>query len=357
MRSYFSINYQEARNKFIGAALKAGSNINSFRNPHTGPQGKSLYIDVGALGSKDATEILILSSGTHGVEGFAGSGIQTGLLREGIQSALKSNVGIYMIHAINPYGFAYLRRSNEDNVDLNRNFIDHSKSYPENVGYAELSDLIAPKSISFRENTKLRLGFLWYRLRNGMAALKRAVSSEQFSHPQGLFFGGNHETWSNKTVKKIANRYLSNTKRVVFIDFHTGLGSHGDADIIMNVSTDSPEYQRAVNWWGDCVKTTVNGGSVSVDLVASLKLAIPKMIPQAEITAVSLEFGTYPVKEVFLALRAENWLHHYGGDNHPEAKKIKSDLLRVFYPNTDDWKLQIWNHGKQIVDQALRHFQ
>lgn len=350
---YFSIDYQEARKKFLEAAQTTGASIESFQNPHSGPQSKALYTDVAAIGSKNATDILVLGSGTHGVEGFAGSGIQTGLLREGIASALKPNVRIIMIHAINPYGFAYLRRSNEENIDLNRNFIDYSKPYPKNDGYAELADVISPKSISVWENTKLRLSLLWYRLRYGKVALIQALSGDQFSQPQGLFFGGHHEAWSSKTLKEIARRYLSNAMRVTFIDFHTGLGPHGDAEVIMNVKANSPPFKRAVQLWGDRVKTTVNGGSVSVDLLASLKLAIPKMIPQAEVTAVSLEFGTYPAKEVFLALRAENWLHHYGGENHPEAQKIKSELLRVFYPNTDDWKLQVWQQGKEIVDQAL----
>jgi hypothetical protein len=354
---YFSIDYQEARKKFLEAAQAVGVSIESFQNPHSGPQGKALYMDVAAIGSRDATDVLVLGSGTHGVEGFAGSGIQTGLLREGIASSIKPNVRIIMIHAINPYGFEHLRRSNEDNIDLNRNFIDHSKPYPINDGYAELADVISPKSISVWENTKLRLSLLWYRLRYGKAALIQALSGDQFTHPQGIFFGGHHETWSNKTLKEIARRYLSNAKRVIFIDFHTGLGPHGDAEVIMNVKANSTPFKHAVQLWGGRVKTTVNGGSVSVDLLASLKLAIPKMIPQAEVTAVSLEFGTYPAKEVFLALRAENWLHHYGGEDHPNAQKIKSELLRVFYPNTDEWKLQVWQQGKEIVDQALLSIQ
>ncbi len=350
---YFSIDYQEGRKKFLEAAQATGASIESFQNPHTGPRGEALYTDVATIGPKNAENFLVLGSGTHGVEGFAGSGIQTGLLRKGIASALKPNVGIIMIHAINPYGFAHLRRANEDNIDLNRNFIDHTRPYPKNDGYEELADVISPKSISFWGNIKLRLRFLWYRLKNGKAALIQAVSGDQYTNSQGLFFGGHHETWSNMTLKEIARRYLSNARQIIFIDFHTGLGPHGNAEVIMNVKTDTPAYKRAVQWWGDLVKTTVKGDSRSVHLVASLKLAIPNMIPQAEVTAVSLEFGTHPAIEVFLALRAENWLHHYGGRDHKDAEKIKAELVRVFYPNTEEWKLQVWQQGKEIVDQAL----
>lgn len=350
---FFSNSYKEARNKFLEASKAAEACIESFQNPHTGPQGEALYMDVAAIGPKSAKIILVLGSGTHGVEGFAGSGIQTGLLREGIASALKPNIRIIMIHAINPYGFAHLRRANEDNVDLNRNFIDHAKPYSKNDGYVELADVISPKSISFWENTKLRLKFLWYRLKNGKAALKGAVSEGQYTHSKGLFFGGQKETWSNKTLREIARRYLSNAHKVIFIDFHTGLGPYGNAEVIMNVNANDPAYKRAVQWWGDRVKTTVSGESHSVNIQGSLKLAIPKMGPRVEVTAVSLEFGTYPAKEVFWALRAENWLHHYGGKGHPDAEKIKAELVRVFYPDTEDWKLQVWQQGKKIVNQAL----
>ena len=46
-----------------------------------------------------------------------------------------------MIHALNPFGFAHLRRANEDNVDLNRNFVDHEGgNYPENDLFARSAE-------------------------------------------------------------------------------------------------------------------------------------------------------------------------------------------------------------------------
>ncbi len=145
INNYFSSDYQEARHKFLEASTAIGANIESFKNPNPGPEGEPLYTDVALIGPKDAAVILVLVSGTHGVEGFAGSGIQTGLLQQGIASVLNPNVSIVMIHAINPYGFAHLRRFNEDNVDLNRNFVDHTRPYPPNQGYEELADAINPK--------------------------------------------------------------------------------------------------------------------------------------------------------------------------------------------------------------------
>ena len=351
---YFSANYLEARQKFLVAAHTTGADIEHFQNPHTGPQDEALYTDVALLGPRSASTILVLSSGTHGVEGFSGSAIQTGLLKGGF-GELPPDTALLFIHAINPYGFAHLRRFNEDNVDLNRNFIDHSKPYPPNPGYEKLADAISPAFLSMWANTKSFARLYWYRLTNGRNALKSAISAGQYTHPQGLFYGGTDEAWSNKTIRNIVVKYLNNAKHLVIIDFHTGLGPYGNAEIIMNVPEDSPAYKRAVSWWGDQVRTTVSGASVSVHIETTLKLGFTTMLPNTEVTAMSLEFGTVPPKQVFRALRAENWLHHHGSPDYPGSQEIKAELLKAFYPDDDGWKLQIWLQGKEVVRQAISH--
>ncbi len=353
--NYFSSCYGEARKKFLDASRASGAHIESFENDLAEQEGASLFTDIALIGPKDANTILVLGSGTHGVEGFTGSAIQTGLLREGLGSDLKPGMSIVMVHAINPYGFAYLRRFNEDNVDLNRNFVDQSKPYSSNQGYEKLQNAISPKSISFGANIKSIFSTLLYRLKYGKTELKKAICGGQYSDPQGLFYGGHGEIWSNKTIRAISERYLSKAEQVVFIDFHTGLGPYGHAEIILNESEQSSAYKRAVEWWGDRVKTTTNGESISVDLRTTLKLSIPKMLPDTEVTAVGLEFGTYSAFKVFWALRAENWLHNNGGDNHPDRNTIKTNLLRAFYPNDDSWRLKVWKQGKEVVELAFEH--
>ena len=350
---YYSVDYQEARHKFLVAARAAGGTIESYRNPVLGPINQPLHLDVATFGPMDAVNLLVLGSGTHGVEGFVGSAIQTGLLREGIHAQLGPGTGLVVIHAINPYGFAYQRRFNEDNVDLNRNFLDHSRQHPENPGYDQIADAITPESLSFWSNTKASLRLLFYRLRRGSVSLRRAISSGQYNHPQGLFYGGQSDTWSNKTVKKVADRYLSGAKRVVVIDFHSGLGPFAAAEVILNVPKSSPVYLRAAKWWGHRVRTTMCGESISIHPHGSLKLAFPQMLLEAEVTAVSLEFGTLPPLDVFWALRAENWLHHHVDSDYPASGQIKEDLLRAFYPDDREWQRRAWHQGREVVLQAI----
>ncbi len=363
---YFSSDYQEARKKFLESAQAVGASIESLENTTTGPEGERLFADVALIGQRDSNTVLVLISGTHGVEGFAGSAIQTGLMREGIASSLKQDTSILMIHAINPYGFAHLRRFDEDNVDLNRNFLDHLRPHPKNPAYDALADFIAPKTMNFFSRVVLWPRLLWYKATGRTRELQQAISGGQYSHPDGLFYGGRFETWSNKTIQSIIHRYLSSASRVIVLDFHTGLGQYGDYEIILQHPEESPIYRRAVAIWGqEKMRTTFNGASnqdngettdtpISVELRGPMKLAFSKLLPEAEVTAVTVEQGTSSMTKVFLALREENWLHHHGDPLSTQGKKIKTTLRKAFYPDTNDWKQMVWSGAKRVIYQALK---
>jgi len=348
---YFSHSYRAAREKLLEAARAAGGIVESIQNPHAGPDGEPIFMDVVLVGAGDAKRFLVLISGTHGVEGFAGSGIQTGLLREGIGSRLPAGTSLLLIHAMNPYGMAHLRRFNEDNVDLNRNFGDHTGPHPANPPYDKLADVIAPQSLSFWSEVASWSRVLWSRLTAGEAALQAAVSGGQYAHPDGLFYGGTNETWSNRTFRSVVRRYLDRASQVVVVDVHTGLGSSGAAEIILDVPDTSAEYHRGLTIWGPAsVTTTASGNSL---LPTTLNLEISRMLRDAEVTAGTREFGTFPPMEAFKALRAENWLHHHGGISHPKALELKTWLARTFHPDSEQWEASVWRQGNQVVQKAL----
>jgi esterase/lipase len=154
-------------------------------------------------------------------------------------------------------------------------------------------------------------------------------------------------------LRAIIGRYLSGAERIAAVEVHTGLGPFGKAEIILNEAHNSPACRRARAWWGGLVKSTRAADSVSVDINGSLKLALPAMLPGVEVTAVSLEFGTYPARTALRALRAENWLHHHGGAEHPDGLKIKADLREAFYPAGDEWRVPVWMQGREIIGQSL----
>lgn len=376
---HFSTEYSEAREKFLSAARKAGAVLKSYGNREKGPGGEPLFTDVAILGPSDASYVLVVVSGTHGVEGFCGSGLQTGLLRNGLGEQLPKDLKVVLVHALNPYGMAWLRRVNEDNVDVNRNFIANYSDPPQNPDYIRLAHAIAPEDSSDEGGEKARkrllafaeeaaqrelrdLGvrkpseaFHAYLAKLGELRLRTAVHRGQYSHPKGLFFGGITETWSNTTFHEIVTRHVSGVPRVVLIDLHTGLGAYGYGECFLNELAGSEAYARARAWWGNTVKSTRENTSEAPTTTGSLKNAFAGMLPpDTEVTAITLEFGTYDPLRVFSAMQEENWLHHRAKPEDPCWQQIKQEMFQVFYPYSDNhWKKMVWARGNYVVYRAL----
>ena len=104
-----------------------------------------MYTDVARLGPKDARSVLLVQSGTHGVEGYCGSAIQAAVLEVIDNKTVARNTAVVMVHGINPFGFSWCSRSDENNVDLNRNFIDFSDTgQKQNDIFPDLAPCLIP---------------------------------------------------------------------------------------------------------------------------------------------------------------------------------------------------------------------
>ena len=124
LADFFSADYPSARARFIEAAERAGWRREVHDIGVTGPAGESLGIDTALLGNPFPENVVIVSSGLHGVEGFFGSAVQLAFLEQhAARLRLPPDAAIILVHALNPFGFAWRRRWNEHNVDLNRNFL------------------------------------------------------------------------------------------------------------------------------------------------------------------------------------------------------------------------------------------
>jgi hypothetical protein len=350
---HFARDYSDARARFLAAAAGAGAAVTAFQHPLRGPETERLFTDVAWLGPRDAERVLVTLSATHGVEGFCGSLCQTAWFAEGMNGELPRGVALAAIHAINPHGFAWIRRVTEDNVDLNRNFVDHSQPYPANKGYDELRDAIVPAQWRgpVREAADARLAA--YAREHGAMALQAAVTGGQYSDPLGIFFGGNAPTWSNRTLIAIFKRFLAHARKVALIDFHTGLGPYGHGELITGLEPGTPNFKLTQEWLGDELTSTQLGNSASAKLFGINQIGMEQAIPQALFAAVAIEYGVAPVNETREALRADNWLHVHGDLHGPEARDIKAAMRSVFYGDTDDWKVKVWDRNLEVSRRLL----
>jgi hypothetical protein len=354
MQDAFSTHYAQARGKFLHSADAAGLPVESHIHPLPGRDGETLAMDVVRDGPEDAQNLLIVSSACHGVEGFCGSGVQVNALRDQAwrETAHAHKVAIVYIHGLNPYGFSHIRRVTHENVDLNRNFQDYSQALPVNEAYREVEPLLLPEVWPPNEaNAHATAQFI---AEHGMSVLQAAVTRGQHEYPEGMFFGGTSETWSNLTLRKVLQQHARQTQRLAWIDIHTGLGPSGVGERIFACADDAAALARARAWWGEKITSIYDGSSTSAFLTGLMWMSAYQECPQAEYTGLALEYGTQPMDQVMMALRGEHWLH-----NHPQASadlqaQIKQDLMDAFYTDTDAWRSQILAQAREAMHQAIR---
>lgn len=351
---FFPRDYADARRRFRALAHESGYSVTALVHPQQrGPDGGELACDVARLGPQSPRNLLLISSGTHGVEGFCGSGAQAALLGAGALRGMPEGTAILLVHAINPYGFAHLRRTNEDNIDLNRNFIDHGRR-PANPAYDEIHGWLVPPQWDGPAREHADDQIRRYQQERGMRAFQSAMTGGQYSHPDGLFYGGRAPAWSNLTWRRILRESCADAGHVVAIDLHTGLGPWGVGEAICVGSED--EYHRARALFGERVKWTGSGGSVSAQVGGTLVHAGHEELGPGRLTMIGLEYGTYPIPETLEALRAETWLVARGDPGSPQGARIKQRLKEAFYVDDPAWQQAVVDCLLECVESARRAF-
>jgi len=348
----FSADYAAARERFLKAARDAGAELATYAHPLAGPNDEELSTDVAWLGPDDAETVLVLLSATHGVEGFCGSAAQIDWLKHGV---LSENSALLFVHALNPHGFAWLRRVTEDGVDLNRNFINFSKPLPDNHGYDQLADAIVPDALDAETLTAANARLREYADYYGQAAFEAALSGGQFSHADGLFYGGKAPTWSRSTTESIIEDFgLAGRKRVALLDFHTGLGPFGYGEPICDHMPGTIGLALARKWYGQSVTEPAIGTSSSVAKEGLSDFGWQRMLGDT-VVFIALEFGTYLFDNMIRVLRADHWLHRQEtcAWKAAETQQIKADIRRHFYPETTDWQQMVLFRSRQCISQAL----
>ncbi len=350
----FAETYAEARAKFIDAAGRADARVESVVHPLKGRQNEELALDIARIGALDTKRLLVISSGCHGVEGFAGSGVQVALLQERAfqERARASGVALLYLHALNPWGFSWWRRWTEDNVDLNRNFQDFGAGgpLPGNPGYAAIADALVPDTWPSEAADRV----LWdYVGTHGMRGIEVAIASGQYTHRDGLFFGGHAPTWSHDAVRRIVRQHRGRCEQVAWLDLHTATGPKGAATMVLAAPEDPETLVRARAWWGDDVASFDAPAGPMVSRKGTMADGLRDEFTGSEYTNVILEFGTEDGVEVLMALRAGQWLDRQRRPDPSLQRSIDRRVRDAFYTDTEAWKASTVGQGCEAAYRAL----
>ena len=352
--SLFSTSYVEAREKFLSACEAAGVEVVHRVNPQKGVSGEELAADVARLGARDARKVMLLSSAAHGVEGFAGSAIQTGLLLERESLALPDDVAVVLVHALNPHGMSWSRRETEDGVDVTRNLSHHKYDPMPNPDYELLRDLLVPKQLSKQVLAEVVGKAAELSAKRPPDWLTRVLRIGQYTHPEGLTYHGLEPCWSTRVWMQAAAEHTSSADRVMVIDLHTGYGEYGEL-LTQNPSYrhTSPAFALLEKWLGEEPAGYSADGSIIEHRIETFESIHDQCRRDAQVAAMYFEFGTVSMEEYAVAWIANNWLYHHGDRQSEEARRARAAFASLFYVPEDAWKTRVWSEGFGKLRQLL----
>ena len=291
--SYFSHTYTEARQRFKQAASAVDAVIHSYSTDSDCQE--NLTIDVAMIGP-DAAPTIVVSSGVHGIEGFYGSAVQLKLLEQIREANTELNTRYVLIHAVNPFGFSHLRRVNEDNVDLNRNFLTtdaECKGAPND--YIRLNHFLNPKSSPSRGEL-FTLKAAWNIFRHGLQPLKQALAGGQYDYPKGVFFGGRTPCQSTKIIDENCDAWIGESDHIIHIDLHTGLGPFARHKLLLTETVSSVEYSWYIATFGKtCVEPMSAPHLTSYHASGTFGDWLREHFASRKYRFVTAEFGTYNI--------------------------------------------------------------
>jgi Protein of unknown function (DUF2817) len=358
----FANNYEEGRKEFLALCAAKNLSVQSHVHPdHKGPHGEDLAMDSVWIGPKDAHKVLCVTCGTHGLEAAAGAATLRQFLQSPDSDTLPTDSALLIVHAINPYGWAYDRRGNEDGIDLNRNCLDHAQPHPLNPVYDDLHAFIKTPCVDEAGQTAFIRDFYDYAKHHGLNAAVSGITAGQYNHPDGISYGGMATSWSVETLRAIIAHHLGQAQNVILVDWHTGIGRFGKPFFIMDDPTTSPAYARASSWWSPHKihsDDILEGGSPAYTglLIKDLKAKI-KALNGAQTTSVVIEWGTYEMDVMLSALLLDNWLRGDPSAPDTQINAARTQLVERFYPKTKSWRTAVLDQAPALYRQALRGLQ
>jgi hypothetical protein len=347
---YFSPDYFMAKRRFLAACGRLALEHHSLLIEAPSPTAEPLTIDVAVRGAQQPATALVVSSGVHGVEGFFGSAVQLAFLESlPRQWRPPENSAIVLIHALNPFGFAWQRRFNEENVDLNRNFLLANQPY---AGAPPLADVFrnalkqAPWRFGFHNVRVAKLA-----LRHGMRSFWDTLPVGQYEHPDWLFFGGSARSQSARLVDQLLPTLLEKAREVIHLDFHTGLGRWAEWELLLS----EQESSDNAHWWRSHfdsakVKESKNAAR-AYEIRGGFGSWLQHRFPNCRYRFATAEFGTYSPMRVIRALTDELHWHAKLGHDQPHHWARRA-LTEAFSPQDKRWRATSLAAGLSLIERA-----
>ncbi|WP_404456081.1 M14 family metallopeptidase [Oceanobacillus kapialis] len=366
VESYFQKDYETSRSVFRNHLDKVRAIWPEayLKTDYIGNEEEDNTIDIiRADATWDKEKIVLLSSGEHGIEGYAGAACIHIFVEEYMQQINPETTGICLVHAINPWGMRNFRRVTENNVDLNRNYIEEEGPLPVDVNKkyekekeiflpnGKIKDITAEQSRLFKKLTKALA-------KEGYANMKHAKSMGQYEFERGVYYGGQGLEESAQHVRALQKNLLSQYKQIVHMDWHTALGPSNELTMVVppEEEQDMEEIQSRYP-----LKNILKFSNKKVigDSNQHFFTLQKKKYPDTKLFSALFEFGTFgddkkaELREL-MTIILENQLYWEGTEKESYRNFILSEFREMFYPDDQVWRCDVTKEARKAFKVVLK---
>ncbi|HEX6292837.1 MAG TPA: DUF2817 domain-containing protein [Herpetosiphonaceae bacterium] len=338
---FFSTDYVHARTRFLEAAQRATALHQAFSHP----QSDDLFCDAVIVPHRSPYALITLS-GTHGVEGYCGSAIQSAVLHYNEYLACHPMFQIH-IHGLNAWGMRHFSRTDEQHVDINRSIIDFTSVLPVNQLYPMVHE-----HLCFQDWDERTIARFWdfqetFIRTHGLTGWNRAFSGGQYDYPDGVMYGGTAPGWSQRVLQRIAGLIPEFVTTLIVLDFHTGVGQFGEALILVKQLTPIELAIRLPSVLSQRRSLIFDAHNLplSTHNFSGLVLEAFTRLPQRCIPLV-VEYGTYPARQMIEAILYDRWLAWSSQD----TAALRQSLLEQYCPSDPAWRDRVLGHAWMLLD-------
>ena len=326
-----------------------------------------LFIDnIYLPSSAERENLIVITTGVHGIEGYIGAVMLDVFFEEIYPELDTTNTGILVVANVNPYGMKNMRRYNENNVDLNRNFIEDWDGFDRasNTEYPKVESFLQPEgkiTNAFWHEVGFYLNLAKEAIFTGADTISNALLTGQYEYPEGVYYGGDGDEVSTTYLKGVFSDCLDGEySNIVHIDIHSGYGPRYDMVIFNSVQDPTTEAEAIAQFGYDYIiaqdseEFYVTYGDTTDYFY---RLAKSKNTDKS-LYSTCFEFGTIGdgFLDSILSLKYtvdENRQHWYPTTNATAEQVVRENYLELFYPTETEWRLEAISDFKDAMRGVL----
>ena len=364
----FYTTYEEIRDNLARRveSLKADG-VDVVSTTYAIDESDDLYIDnIYLPATEESKNLLVLTTGVHGMEGYIGSVMLDVFFEEVYPTLDTTSTGILVVANINPYGMKYMRRYNENNVDLNRNFIEDWDSFDRtcNKDYPKVETFLQPEGKignAFWHEVGFYLSLAKEAIFTGADTISDALLTGQYEYSDGVYYGGDGDEKSTTYLKGVfADCLEGEYENIIHVDIHSGYGPRYNMVIFNSVQDKTTEAEAKAELGYDYIIAVDSDEFYetfgdTTDYFYRLKNSKES---DKDLYSTCFEFGTIGdgFFDSILSLKYtvdENRQHKYPTDSSVSAEMVKENYYELFYPTETEWRQKTIQDFKAALNGVL----